>query len=519
MNQELLTVLEHLEREKGVSRTVLIEAIEAALVSAGRKVLHDPEAEVTAKVDPETGDMEVFTEGKKIDSGEFGRIAAQTAKQVIIQKIRDAERDVIYAEFEPKVNQIVSGTVFRYDRGTVIIDLGKTDAILPKREQSGRDVYRQGDRMRVFILEVSKGPKGPQIIVSRNHTGLVKKLFEIEVPEVLDNIVEIKGISREAGDRSKIAVWSKDEKVDCVGACVGMRGSRVKTIVRELQGEKLDIVRWSDSPTEYVRAALSPAECVSIEIESTEEKRIRVIIEDDQLSLAIGKNGQNVRLASKLTGWNIDIRSKTELAKKALEAVAPTVPEGAAMQLSEIKGVSPKIAEALKTAGIEDVASLQKLSKKEFIKIKGIGDKTADKIMTAVADLPKPPEKKEGEAGGEEKGPEELKKEEEDKLVESVKSKLLAPETKEEVKPEVEEKAPEAEEKSEVEEESPEPAEKPEEAEEKAEVEEKAPEEEAKPAEAEAQPEEEKKPEESEGKSSEDPDIKKDDKTPDKDTE
>jgi len=373
MNAELLAVLDHMEREKGVARSILIEAIEAALVSAAHKVLPEKETEVIAKIDPETGEMLVTSNGKKVASSEFGRIAAQTAKQVIIQKIRDAERDVIHDEFAPKLNTIISGTVFRYDKGTVIVDLGKTEAILPKREQSPRDAYRQGDRVRVFLIEVSKTPKGPQIIVSRNNPGLVKKLFEIEVPEVLDAIVEIKGVSREAGDRSKIAVWSKDEKVDCVGACVGMRGSRVKNIVRELQGEKIDIVRWNENITEYVRAALSPAECAVIEVRSHENKRVRVIVEDDQLSLAIGKSGQNVRLASKLTGWNIDIHSQSDLANMVI------VDERLG-EVGAVNGVTKPIAAALKEQEIESIRGLSEMTTEDLARIDGVDEERAAKI-------------------------------------------------------------------------------------------------------------------------------------------
>jgi N utilization substance protein A len=379
-NSELIAVLEHIEREKGVSRTVLIEAIESALATAAKKILHNPEAEVTAKMDPLTGSIDVISEGKKIKSTEFGRIAAQTAKQVIIQKIRDAERDVIYDEFEPKVNHVINGTVYRYDKGTVIIDLGKAEAILPKREQSPRDIYRQGDRIRVFVMEVSKSAKGPQIIASRNHPGLVKRLFELEVPEVLDGIVEIKSVSREAGDRAKIAVWSKDEKVDCVGACVGMRGQRVKNIVRELQGEKLDIVRWSDNISDFVRAALSPAECLLIQVDSQEEKRVTVVVDDSQLSLAIGKNGQNVRLASKLTGWNIDIKSKAENVEAAAQKLSASLGEAS---VASLESLSPKVRETLEAAGITTVAALQAMTREQLLELEGIGEKTADKIIEA----------------------------------------------------------------------------------------------------------------------------------------
>jgi N utilization substance protein A len=379
-NSELIAVLEHIEREKGVSRTVLIEAIESALAMAAKKILHNPEAEVTAKMDPITGVIDVISEGKKIKSTEFGRIAAQTAKQVIIQKIRDAERDVIYDEFEPKVNHVINGTVYRYDKGTVIIDLGKAEAILPKREQSPRDIYRQGDRIRVFVMEVSKSAKGPQIIASRNHPGLVKRLFELEVPEVLDGIVEIKSVSREAGDRAKIAVWSKDEKVDCVGACVGMRGQRVKNIVRELQGEKLDIVRWSDNISDFVRAALSPAECLLIQVDSQEEKRVTVVVDDAQLSLAIGKNGQNVRLASKLTGWNIDIKSKAENVEAAAQKLSASLGEAS---VAGLESLSAKVRETLEAAGITTVAALKAMTREQLLELEGIGEKTADKIIEA----------------------------------------------------------------------------------------------------------------------------------------
>ena len=274
MNAEFIAVLEHIEREKGVSRTVILEAVQTALVSAAHKVLHDKDAEIEVKIDAETGDIAVISGGKRLNSSEFGRIAAQTAKQVIIQKIREAERDAIFDEFHDRANNIVSGTVYRYEKGALIIDLGKTEAVLPKREQSPRDSFRQGDRVRAFVLEVGKTLKGPQIVVSRTHPGLLKKLFELEVPEVLEGIVEIKAVARDPGDRAKIAVWSKDERVDCVGACVGMRGMRVKNIVRELQGEKIDIVRWSDSIPEYVQAALSPAQCSSVRITNAEENKI-----------------------------------------------------------------------------------------------------------------------------------------------------------------------------------------------------------------------------------------------------
>ncbi len=397
MNAELIAVLEHIEREKGVSRTVILDAIQTALVSAAHKVLHNKESEIEVTIDPRTGDIAVISEGKRIESSEFGRIAAQTAKQVIIQKIREAERDAIFDEFHDRVNNIVSGTVYRYEKGALVIDLGKTEAILPKREQSPRDSFRQGDRIRAYVLEVAKALKGPQIVVSRTHPGLLKKLFELEVPEVLEGIVEIKAVARDPGDRAKIAVWSKDERVDCVGACVGMRGMRVKNIVRELQGEKIDIVRWSDSVPEYVQAALSPAQCSSVSITSVEENKVEVVVDDEQLSLAIGKNGQNVRLAAKLTGWTIDIKSKKEIAKEKLDALAPgeasgegdAAPEAVAApsSLTDLDGVGPKVEEALKAAGYADVEAVSRLTIEELQGIEGIGAKTAQKIFDSAKKL------------------------------------------------------------------------------------------------------------------------------------
>ncbi len=392
MSTEFLTVLENIEREKGITRRVLIESIEAALVSAAKKVLHDKDKDVEVKIDPETGKIKIFSEGKEIVSQEFGRIAAQTAKQVIFQKIREAERDVVFNEFHGKMDSITSGTVYRFEKGSLLVDLGKTEGILPKREMSPRDNYHQGDTIHAFILEVNKTAKGPQVILSRSHPGFVRSLFELEVPEVAEGTVEIKSVAREAGDRTKIAVWSKNDKVDCVGACVGIRGSRVKGVVKELQGEKIDIVRWSDSVEEYVRAALSPAEIVSVAILSEEDHKVEVVVADDQLSLAIGKNGQNVRLASKLSGWSIDIRSKKEMVKEKLEA--SMTPDGAASDpdvassegesLEAIDGIGPKTAAALRGAGFNTADDLRKASKEQLTAVKGVGQKTVEKIMAAL---------------------------------------------------------------------------------------------------------------------------------------
>ena len=374
MNGELLSILESIEREKGIDREILIQAVEAALVSAARKTVGDEEAEVTVKIDRTSGRIGVFSGGAELPSKDFGRIAAQTAKQVIIQKIREAERDVVFSEFQGKVGQLVTGAVQRFESGGIVVDLGRTEAFMPRREQSPKESYRHGDRIKAYVLEVKRLAKGPQIILSRAHVGLVKKMFELEVPEIAEGIVEIKSMSREAGDRAKIAVISKDEKVDCVGACVGMRGQRVKNIVRELQGEKIDIVRWSDNLEEYVIGALAPAKVSKLKLDRA-KGRVEAIVEDDQLSLAIGKKGQNVRLAAKLTGLDIDIRSEAQIQARA------------GVSLAEIPGVGPKIADAMKEAGFETVDQVARASMEELMQAKGIGEKTAQKILDGARSL------------------------------------------------------------------------------------------------------------------------------------
>ena len=378
MNGELLAVLEHIEREKGIKKEVLITAVESALVSAARKVIGaKPDTEIRVVLDPQTGKISAYAGKEKIDSESFGRIAAQTAKQVIIQKIREAEKEVIFNEFSARVGEIVTGTVYRFEKGNIIVDLfGKTEGILPRNEQSPKEEFRQGQRICAYVLDVKKESRGPQIILSRTQPNLVKKLFELEIPEIYEGIVEIKSISREPGERTKIAVWSKDEKVDSVGACVGMRGTRVKNIVMELHGEKIDIVRWSDNLQEYIAAALSPAKISEVKIYK-EKNSIEVIVDDDQLSLAIGKRGQNVRLASKLLGWNIDIRSKAPIPKKE-EA-----------SLVDLPGVGKKTAETLKEHGFDSLGKISSSNVEELSKIKGIGKKKAATLIEEAKKLVK----------------------------------------------------------------------------------------------------------------------------------
>jgi len=364
MNNDLAASIEYIEKEKNISRQVLLDALKTALVSACRKTFPNPD-DFDIEVDPATFRIRVLEKGKEIHHAEFGRIAAQTAKQVIIQKIREAERESIFNDFYKKEGDIITGAVHTVDKKAIIVDLGKTEAILPAREQFSKDTYRQGDSIRAYVLEVKKTARGPEIILSRVHPNLVKKLFELEVPEIHDGIVEIKSVAREAGSRSKIAVTSHDDKVDCVGSCVGVRGQRVKNIVNELGGEKIDIVRWSPDPETFIRSALSPAELSQINL-ITSEQRAEIIASDDQLALAIGKREQNLRLASKLTGWKLDIRSLTQR-----------------IPLGSLDGVGEKVEEALKEAGIHNIKDILKATPEELCQIPGIGPQTAEKIVAS----------------------------------------------------------------------------------------------------------------------------------------
>lgn len=342
MNEEFILALKQLESEKGIPEDVIIEALETALMSSYKKNFGTSQ-NVIVEINRDTGEIslaaekevveEVFDENteitvedarrenprleigdiyyEKIDPEKFGRIAAQTARQVVIQRIKDAERDVIYDDYADRENEIITCDVQRVTKGNVFVDLGKTEAILPVSEQIQGESYHQGDRYKMLVLEVNKQPKGPQIVLSRSHPNLVRRLFELEVPEIHDGIVEIFSIAREAGSRTKIAVFSKDEDVDPLGACVGFKGSRVKTIVDELHDEKIDIVIWEKDISAFIGNALSPSKVVEVFI-NQREKSAMVVVPDYQLSLAIGKEGQNARLAAKLTNWKIDIKSETQ---------------------------------------------------------------------------------------------------------------------------------------------------------------------------------------------------------------
>jgi N utilization substance protein A len=405
MSQELLAIIEQIEREKGIKKEVLIQAVESAMLSAAKRVIDvKPEEELKIEIDRNSGKIRAWKNEEEITSIDFGRIAASTARQVIIQKMREAEKDVVFNEFQGRVGEIVSGTVYRFEKGNIIIDLlGKAEGVLLKREQSPKEEFKQGQRIRAYVLEVKKDVKGAQIILSRTHPSLVKKLFELEVPEIYEGIVEIKAISRQAGERTKIAVYSKNDKVDSVGACVGMRGNRVRNIVNEVYGEKIDIVRYNDDIREYIKNALSPAKVAEIKLDK-EKQKAEVIVDDDQLSLAIGKHGQNVRLASKLIGWDLDIRTKTtaagavakaeeEKAAKEEEVKAQEEPavekkakkekkkKKADISLEELSGIGEKTLASLKEAGINTVAQLLAAKMEGLTQIKGIGEKKAEKLI------------------------------------------------------------------------------------------------------------------------------------------
>lgn len=379
MNNELIMILDQLEREKGVSREQLLESIEQALIVAARKVAkisdHDEveDDEIDVSIDRLTGEVRAFVRGQEITNKSLARIAAQTARQVIIQRLREAEKDVIYDEYKEKIGTLISGTIYRFEKNRVIIDLfGKAEAVIMRRELSPLDDFKVGERIRAYCLEVRKD-RNAQVVASRRTASFVRKLFDLEVPEIYDGIVEVKSIARDAGDRTKIAVYSKDDKIDCVGACVGMRGSRVKNIVQELRGEKIDIVRYSETDETFVRAALLPAEVSSVSFDK-DHKRAIVIVAKEQLSLAIGKAGQNVRLASRLTGWDIDVRTQAEIDREIDE-------------LSQINGAGKAVIDSLILAGFQSLKSLSEAETEELADIKGIGAKKADDIISQAKEL------------------------------------------------------------------------------------------------------------------------------------
>ncbi|MDQ6654740.1 MAG: transcription termination factor NusA [Verrucomicrobiota bacterium] len=409
MNAEFIAMLDYLERERGIKRDILIEAVSNALLSASKKSV-SMSRDLRIDIDPKSGAIRALAYPLVVETvtnpadeisvnkaraikpdaalGEavevevtprnFGRIAAQTAKQAMMQRIRQVEKEMIYEEFKDRAGEIVSGTVRRFDRSDVILDLGKFEAIMPQRERVVVEDYNVGDRLRAYVVAVENGIRGPEIIVSRSHPNFVRRLFELEVTEIADGTVEIRGIAREAGYRTKIAVTSANEKVDPVGACVGMRGSRVKNIVRELNNEKVDIIRWSSDPKDYVLEALKPAKVKNLFFD-IEKKSVQVSVDEDQLSLAIGKKGQNARLTSRLTGWEINIDKDAGATNAVEQKVAQ-----AAQSLASTLPIDEEQAMTLVKSGFTNLEGLRDADVSDFVDILGVDEAKAQEIHAAV---------------------------------------------------------------------------------------------------------------------------------------
>lgn len=409
MFPELKRLIEQMGKDKGIEKEVIIEALESAILTAAKKKL-GPKVELESKYNEEAGELEVFqfktvvekvldpetqiaieeakrdldeeaepgdSLGMKIDAASFGRIAVQTAKQIIIQKVKDAERDKIYDEYKDKKSQIVSGFVQRFEGGSIIVNLGRAEAVIPPSEQIHRETYKRGDRIRAFIVDVKKISKGPQIVLSRTHPGFLRALFELEVPEISEGFIEIVNVAREPGNRSKISVRTLDKDIDPVGACVGMRGSRVQSVVQELKGEKIDIVPYSEDSVKYICSALSPAK-VSKVFMYEDERSMEVIVPDDQLSLAIGKSGQNVRLAVRLTGWKIDVKNETMLQKQAEEGPK---------SLLKVPDLDEETAELLFKEGYKSVAALSSADPEALKAIPGMDAEKVQGIIERAAQV------------------------------------------------------------------------------------------------------------------------------------
>jgi N utilization substance protein A len=402
MITELKRVIDQVSREKGLERDVLIKTLEEAVKAAAKKKL-GPSYDLEVNFNDELGEVEVFefkevvdkvsnehleisfeqarkidpecemgdSLGIKMDTDEFGRIAAQSAKQVIMQRLREAERNIVYDDFKDRRGEIIHGIVQRFDKGAIIVNLGRTEAELPVKEQIPKENYKQGDRIRAYILDVKQFSRGPQIILSRTHPNFLGALFENEVPEIAESIVSVVQVAREPGSRAKIAVTSRDMDVDPVGACVGMKGTRVQAVVQELRGEKIDIVTWDQDPAKFICNALAPAEIMRVIVDE-DDKSMEIVVPDDQLSLAIGKRGQNVRLASKLSGWHLDVTSETNYNRSLKEAYD---------SLLNIDGVGEKTALNLYQAGFRSAEEVSTAQISDLVQLRDIGEDKAAKII------------------------------------------------------------------------------------------------------------------------------------------
>jgi len=402
MFQELKRLIEQMGKDRGIDKLIITEALEAAMMTAARKKLGQ-NVDIEAHYNDEAGEIEVFqfktvvdkvldpetqiskedarktldegaepgdSLGMKIETSSFGRIAVQMAKQIIIQRVKDAERDNIYDEYKDRKGELINGFVQRFESGNIIVNLGRAEGVVPPAEQIHRETYKRGERIRSYLFEVKKNAKGAQIILSRTHPAFLKALFEVEVPEISEGLIDIVSVAREPGKRGKIAVKAKDKDIDPVGACVGMRGSRVQSVVQELRGEKIDIIPYTEDSAKYVSSALSPAKVNRVFVDE-ENRAMTVIVPDDQLSLAIGKNGQNVRLAVKLTGWKIDVKSETMAAEKE---------EDGQKALTKIPGIGPAMAEKLFAQGIKSIAMLAAMEPEALSEIPGVGEKNQHRM-------------------------------------------------------------------------------------------------------------------------------------------
>jgi N utilization substance protein A len=411
MNADFVAVLEFWEREKGISRDILVAAVHEALLSAAKKAI-GPARELRCEIDQKSGDIRAFAKlmvsekvlskhdqisvfdarrikadaqvGEEIEvevtPAGFGRIASQYAKQSLMQHIRRAEKQLIFTEFKDRVGDIISGTVRRFERSDVTVDLGKYEALLPNRERVPTEEYQIGERIRCYVKAVETGPHGPEIILSRADPQFVIKLFQLEVSEINDGTIEVKGIAREPGFRTKIAVWTRDEKVDPVGACVGLRGQRVKNIVRELNNEKVDIIRWDSNVKNFIANALSPAKLKTFEVDEA-RKRVKILVSPDQLSLAIGKRGQNARLTSKLTGWQVDIEAEHVISMGFEEKMAQAV-----QALAAVPGITQEQAGVLVNSGLTSLEALLQAEVADLADIPQIGDQAGAILEAAKAE-------------------------------------------------------------------------------------------------------------------------------------
>ena len=413
MNYEVLEALRQIAQEKNVNRDLVIETLEMGLISAAKRRFGTGD-NVEVNIDHDSGEiaveavMEIVADGEVEDAGlqvgltqarktdakakvggelrsrlnfaDFGRNAIQTAKQVLVQRVREAEREKIYEDYQGRVGEIISGTVQQISRGDILINLGRTEAVIPLKEQIRKERYRQGDPIRAYVLDVLRVARGPQVVLSRTHPGFLERLFQLEVPEIYEGVIEIKAVSREPGERAKIAVHSNDARIDPVGACVGMKGSRVQAVVRELSNERIDIVPWSEDEAIFLSRALSPATVRRVVIDRR-DKRMSAIVDEDQLSLAIGKAGQNARLAAQLTGWNVDTMTEARYEEIQAERQATTVP------LDAVPGAGPATRDRLEAAGILSTNDLVRVSFRALLDVPGVGEATAEKLRTAAQEI------------------------------------------------------------------------------------------------------------------------------------